>query len=356
MSVKHAVVQWNRHKLIYDAVIITSVVLYLGMFVFVAKLLYRGPNAISDEILAIRALGSCAFLMLHVVLCIGPLARMDKRFLPLLYNRRHLGIATFFVALPHGALATGFYHGFGNVNALLSLLGTNTNFVSLRAFPFQILGLVALVILFIMASTSHDFWNKNLGPALWKGIHMLVYPAYGLLVMHVVLGAIQTQRGVWLSVLVVIGAITVGTLHLLTGLREYRRDRYGVNQTQNGDDSWLDVCGVDEIRDQCGRSFSIGTSERIAVFRYDGLVSATANVCAHQGGPLGEGRIIQGCVTCPWHGWQYRPRDGQSPPPFKEKIPTYRVRVEGPRVLVDPRPLPPGTPVEPAQITESTHD
>src|SRR2546428_6173232 len=43
----------------------------------------------------IRAAGSAAFLLLHVVLCIGPLCRLDSRFLPLLYNRRHLGVVTF---------------------------------------------------------------------------------------------------------------------------------------------------------------------------------------------------------------------------------------------------------------------
>ena len=38
--------------------------------------------------------------------------------------------------------------------------------------------------------------------------------------------------------------------------------------------------------------------------------------------------------------------------PFAEKIPTYRVRIVARRVEVNPRPLPPGTPVEPALIPE----
>ena len=77
-----------------------------------------------------------AYLLLHVVLCIGPLARFDPRFVPLLYNRRHLGVATFLVGQLHGALATGFYHAFGRLNPLVSLLSTNTHFGSLTAFPF----------------------------------------------------------------------------------------------------------------------------------------------------------------------------------------------------------------------------
>jgi nitrite reductase/ring-hydroxylating ferredoxin subunit len=92
--------------------------------------------------------------------------------------------------------------------------------------------------------------------------------------------------------------------------------------------------------------------QRVAVFRHNGCISALTNTCAHQGGPLGEGRIIDGCVTCPWHGWTYRPQDGCAPPPFTEKVPTYRVRVHNGRILVEPAPLLAGTPVEPVRVEE----
>ncbi len=72
-------------------------------------------------------------------------------------------------------------------------------------------------------------------------------------------------------------------------------------------------------------------------------MTALANVCAHQGGPLGEGRIVDGCVTCPWHGYQYRPEDGVSPPPFSERVPTHDVDVRAGRVWVRRSPNPLGT-------------
>jgi nitrite reductase/ring-hydroxylating ferredoxin subunit len=75
-----------------------------------------------------------------------------------------------------------------------------------------------------------------------------------------------------------------------------------------------------------------------------------SNVSRQQNRPLGEGRIVDGCITCPWHGYQYLPESGTSPPPFEEKIPTFRVRVDAGRVLVEARPNPPGTRVEPARI------
>jgi len=77
-----------------------------------------------------------------------------------------------------------------------------------------------------------------------------------------------------------------------------------------------------------------------------------SNVCQHQNGPLGEGKIVFGCITCPWHGYQYQPDTGASPPPFVEKVPTFNVRVRNGRVFVRPKPNPAGTRAEPARTTE----
>ncbi|MEP0848253.1 MAG: ferric reductase-like transmembrane domain-containing protein [Phycisphaerae bacterium] len=354
MSVGYVAVQWNRHKRVYDAVLVSGVAAYLGVYVGLGRLLFIGAEAISAEILALRALGSCAFLLLTLTLCIGPLARLNPRFLPLLYNRRHLGVATFVVALLHGALATGFYHGFGVVNPLMSLLTGNTSYGSLRAFPFQVLGLAALLILFLMAATSHDFWNRNLGPRLWKALHMLVYPAYSLVVLHVALGALQTPRAAWLAPLVAGAALLVVALHIITGWRERNADKRSAEPIQHSTE-WIDAGDAGDIPDGRARIVCAQGGERIAVFRHGACVSAITNVCVHQGGPLGEGRILDGCVTCPWHGWQYRPADGQAPPPFTERIVTYSVRVSGGRVRVNAKPLPPGTPVQPAAI-EAVHE
>src|SRR5581483_2710528 len=122
VSVKYAPVKWNRNKRVYDAVIVAGVAAYLAVFLAVGSLAWTGDEAIGFPVLLMRALGTCAFVMLHVVLCIGPLARLDRRFLPLVYNRRHLGVATFLVALGHAAVAVGYYHGFGSLSPFASLL------------------------------------------------------------------------------------------------------------------------------------------------------------------------------------------------------------------------------------------
>ena len=347
MSVAYKLVQWTPHKVRYDAIVAVSVVLIVIGYVVMGHLA-PPTRQVSDEILVMRALGLCAILMLHVILCIGPAARLDRRFLPLLFNRRHLGVATFFVAFAHAAIAVGYYHGFGAVSPLVSLLTSNTQYRSVSAFPFEMLGLVALVILFLLAATSHDFWLKNLTPVVWKWLHMSVYLAWAALLLHVALGAMLTDGGIVKPVLLGIGAATVTTLHLLAGRRAIREER-DVCKTLTPD-NWVDVAAVSDLRDGHGKVVVLAQDHRVALFRHGDLLSAMSNVCAHQGGPLGEGRIVNGCVTCPWHGYQYRPHDGCSPPPYTEKIPTYQLRVIAGRVLVNPQPLAPGTAVEPARV------
>ena len=148
-----------------------------------------------------------------------------------------------------------------------------------------------------------------------------------------------------------LGFVTIAGLHLITGWQEGRKEAAG---TDTDDQEWINVADVNDIEDGYGKVVTLAGRERIAVLKYDGKVSAVSNVCAHQHGPLGEGKVVDGCLTCPWHGYQCLPYNGQSPPPFTEKIPTYRVSVEGSRILVNPQPLPPGMAVEPATIEATT--
>jgi nitrite reductase/ring-hydroxylating ferredoxin subunit len=181
---------------------------------------------------------------------------------------------------------------------------------------------------------------------------MLVYIAYAALVLHVLLGVMQSEPSPVYPTLLGAGVALVSTLHIAAGLREARRDRRPAPAT----DGWIDAGAAADLPEKRGRVVCLLDGVRIALFKHDRRVSAISNVCAHQGGPLGEGEIIDGCVTCPWHGYQYLPESGTSPPPYTEKIPTYEVRIEGGRVLVNPEALAPGTPVEPARIDGGAAD
>jgi len=338
MSVALRAVQWNRDKVVYDAILVSCVALYLALFLVIAWRV-TPPKNLPDAIdLWIRATGSCAFLMLTVILSIGPLARLDRRFLPLLYNRRHFGVLTFGVVVTHALSMLAWYwtlDALPNLAAELTKWGDYGKFIG---FPFKVLGMAALLVLFLLASTSHDFWLMFLTPRVWKFLHMALYVAYGLVVMHVALGIMQTVHSPLIPAMLVGGFGLVAALHLAAGWREHKLDR---KMSAAG---WLSIGPPSSIPDKGARVVTAPHGERIAVFRDGNQIGAVTNLCAHQNGPLGEGRIIDGCITCPWHGYQYRLADGCAPPPFTEKLVTYRVRVERGMVEVDPTPLPPGTP------------
>src|SRR3989475_13047298 len=86
MGVECVSVQWNRQKKFYDAVLIGGVAAYLAIFGVVTKILF---SHVTDEIMLMRAFGTAAFLLLPIILYIGPLCRLNPKFLPMLYNRRN---------------------------------------------------------------------------------------------------------------------------------------------------------------------------------------------------------------------------------------------------------------------------
>ena len=343
MSVSYAAVGWNRQKKHYDWLIFGFCVLYLSVFVSLTAV--SNPDYTFETVL-IRSTSTLAFFLLHVILSIGPLCRINKKFLPLLYNRRHLGVTMFSVALIHGGFSIFQFHALADVNPLVSLFTSNTEFKSVSQFPFQALGFFALIIFFLMAITSHDFWLHNLSPRVWKTLHMFVYLGYFLIVLHVMLGVIQYETNPVFIIMLFAGAAMLITLHLIAGLREVKKDGETFSLQKEG---FVYVCELDDIGESRAKIFCIDT-ERIAVYKHDNKLYAIHNVCKHQGGPLGEGKILDGCITCPWHGYQYLPHNGQSPPPFKEKVNTYDVRLEGSKVWLNPTPYPEGSERMPANI------
>lgn len=352
MSHDYVPVQWNRFKVVYDLALWVAILLYLAAFVLVTAMILPGEEEISVEIVLIRALATCAFLLLTLILCIGPLARLSTLFLPLLYNRRHLGVSMFAVALCHGALATIWYHGFGVDNPIAAVFASPGSLRHISDFPFQPFGAIALLILLLMAATSHDFWNRNLGAPLWKALHMLVYLAYALVVLHVATGAMQSDNvgfsGTWVAASVSL----VGALHIAAWWKSRGTDRNPAADNTN-DSAWRFIGRWQDIDDNAGIVVGLSPAERVAVFRYEGgKLAAVANVCKHQAGPLGEGRVVDGCITCPWHGFQYRPEDGRAPPPFTEKIATYELRLEGDDLYLNTQALPEGTPRPVIEVTQ----
>lgn len=346
MSVKYVPVIWNRNKMLYDAVLIIAVAVYVTLYIRVVPEFWDVTRPPDGAIVRMQAFGTCAFLMLTVILCIGPLARIDRRFLPLLYNRRHFGVLTCAVAFVHATYVMNWYYNFTPSEPYAALLSSNTSFGQVVGFPFEAFGIFALAILLVLAVTSHDFWLSFLTPPVWKTLHMGVYFAYAAIVLHVALGYLQSVENPAFAVVVAASVTAVSGLHFVAGRQEAHADTSAEGEAPE----WIEAGEVADIADKRAIVVTIPGGERVAIFRDGDNLSAVTNVCVHQNGPLGEGRVIDGCVTCPWHGYQYRLADGCAPAPFTEKIATYELKLNGDQVLLNPRAKPPGTYVEPVNL------
>ena len=283
---------------------------FVVIFMVVGLQTQPSGHVADPVILLIRAFGVTAFTLLTVILTIGPLARLSPRFLPALYNRRHLGVTTFIVAFlafrPRALLVSCRRPAQSICIAFWSAIRFTIRF---RAF---LLNRSALSLCWRSLSWRRQAMisGSTISSApVWKALHMLVYPAYALLVMHVVLGALMTEKSLLYPILTGSTFVIVSGLHLYTGLREWRADNGMKSLKAKG---WIEIGAPLDIPDMRAVIAPLPKGDRVAVFRYGDKISAVTNACRHQNGPLGEGRVIDGCITCPWHGWQYRPDDGIS--------------------------------------------
>lgn len=325
MSHNFVPVQWNKQKINYDLILVAAILIYLASFIgFGLK-----AEAADLPILIIRGLGTCAIVLLHIILAIGPLARLSDRFKPLLYNRRHFGVTMALIALGHGVFTLMWYHGSGVINPIASAIGGYGDYGVPIEFPFESLGLFALIILSIMAATSHDFWLLRLSPPVWKALHMSVYFAYAALVGHVALGIAQFDKGSGLLWAITLGALTLTGLHFAAVLKGRGLDKDVVTTSE-----WINIGDPMDIPLNKAVTVTPPTGERIAVFRHAKGISAIDAVCSHQNGPLGEGCVLDGLITCPWHGFQFDPETGEAPTPFEDKVQTHEVKIEDGNIFV----------------------
>ena len=263
MSVKYSPVQWTNSKIFYDIVLAVMAGAYVVLFLRVAPELLDHAKAVDGAIVRARAFGTCAFLMLTVILCIGPLARLNTAFLPLLYNRRHFGVMTFFVALTHAIFVLDWYFNFSPTPRITALLGANTSYGQLLGFPFEILGVFALLSMAVLAATSHDFWLRFLTPPVWKSLHYLLYPAYASLVGHVALGALQSQENVTFAVVTAVSVALVCGLHVVAALADRSKDKQS-----HSDGEWHEVASIASFQEGVARIARLSTGEQPSLRRY----------------------------------------------------------------------------------------
>jgi nitrite reductase/ring-hydroxylating ferredoxin subunit/multimeric flavodoxin WrbA len=102
-----------------------------------------------------------------------------------------------------------------------------------------------------------------------------------------------------------------------------------------GEENWVDIGGADELAATPLSRVSAANRE-FAVSSIGGKFGVVSNTCNHVGGPLGHGRLDGDYIVCPWHNWKFHRCTGEGEPGFEEdRVPSFPVKVEGGRVLVD---------------------
>lgn len=74
-----------------------------------------------------------------------------------------------------------------------------------------------------------------------------------------------------------------------------------------------------------------------ALIHVDDAFYCIDGTCTHEGGPLGEGTLVDGWLECPWHQGHFDFKTGETDPEtdWVTEIKTYKTKVEGGYVWID---------------------
>ncbi len=328
-----------------------------------------------DEVTALlRISARMAFLFLSFTLIIGPWSRWSDFFLRFYKHRRHIGVTTFLLALNHASLvfsflfarnlklafsATFVFFGFTGLFILTLLALTSWDYIQ-KHITNKIWGVIHPATLLIYSGFMYYFytihgsllesWHEALMvfflifwfmiapwalPRLtqyvifgWKQLHILIHIAYISIVVHIAIGSLinyppLTQYIFWVVVLTVVTSHAVGWVIMIKQALEKH-----VEETTVIDGlTYYKLDSLDSFVNGVGRKFIVNKVP-LAVFWFNNKLLVYSNICAHQGGPLYKGEIVNGYLECPWHKWQYSTKDGCGPPGFRDCVPLYKTLIQ----------------------------
>jgi siroheme decarboxylase len=104
-------------------------------------------------------------------------------------------------------------------------------------------------------------------------------------------------------------------------------DRAGTNE-------WTEVAKTHDVPAGSAKLVVVD-GEQIALYNVDGTFYALSNRCSHARGPLVDGEVHDGKVTCPWHAAEFDLKTGVALcKPARGPVPAYHVKVEEDAVLI----------------------
>jgi nitrite reductase (NADH) small subunit len=98
--------------------------------------------------------------------------------------------------------------------------------------------------------------------------------------------------------------------------------------------SWVAIGSITDIPMRGARCVKNGDTT-IAVFRTaDNGIFAIEDKCPHKNGPLSQGIVHDGCVTCPLHNWVISLETGKAQGADEGSVRTWPVRLDGETILI----------------------
>ncbi len=99
---------------------------------------------------------------------------------------------------------------------------------------------------------------------------------------------------------------------------------------------WLPIASVSQLAQQNPLSGRLLGEDLVVWQGENGDVQVWRDLCVHRGTKLSLGKLVNGCLACPYHGWRYDetgqcvhiPAHPEQTPPEKAKAQTYRVQVK----------------------------
>ena len=98
---------------------------------------------------------------------------------------------------------------------------------------------------------------------------------------------------------------------------------------------WYPICTSEELEAAQPLRTQVMGLRFVAFHGADGKPCVLSDTCVHRGGSLGKGKVVDGCVACPYHGWRFA-GDGKcqlvpsleagAKPPARAKVDSYPVQ------------------------------
>ncbi len=185
------------------------------------------------------------------------------------------------------------------------------------------------------AASGLSDWSETYGPEMRIGFVHAIGNVIGLVLQVASYGARRRDHRVRGAALSMAGLGVAGAAGYLGGHLVFAQG-VGVSHTafEHGPADWTDVGEAAGLEDSTPlRVDAAGTP--VVVVSTGGRLYALSATCVHAGGPLDEGELSDGCLTCPWHQSTFRLADGKAVRgPAAAGQPVWQARRAGDRLEV----------------------